>query len=150
MKAVKTLIIMVGLPQSGKSSEARQMGHPIVNRDSIRKTIGGSIRYFGDEKRVTEIERIMTESLFNAGHDYVTIDACHLQPRYREDWKKFCELRGYNIYQFNVMTSLDTCMMRAARNFPDESNFPNIIKKMWEKSSIDIGKIPERQCENWS
>ena len=151
MKApVKTLVIMIGLPQSGKSSEARQMGHPIVNRDAIRKTIGGDIRYFGDEKRVTEIEGIMADCLFNAGHDTVTIDACHLRPRYRKRWKEFCDKRGYSLYQFNVMTSLDTCVMRAIRNFPDDITFPSIIRKMWAKSNIEIGKIPEKQSDNWS
>lgn len=151
MKApVNTLIIMIGLPQSGKSSESRQMGHPIVNRDAIRKTIGGSIRYYGDEKRVNEIERLMVESLFNAGHTEVTVDACHLKPSYRNAWKKFAEERGYRLYQFHVMTSLETCVMRAIRKFPDEPNFPEIIKKMWSKSNIDIGPIPEKQNENWS
>ena len=150
MKEVKTLVLMIGLPQSGKSSEARQMKHPIVNRDAIRKTIGGSIRYYGDEKRVNEIERLMADSLFNAGHDCITIDACHLKPSYRNTWKKFAEERGYRLHQFHVMTSLDTCILRAKRRFPENPKFPGIIRNMWSKSNIDIGPIPEKQTDNWS
>ena len=146
-----TLILMCGLPQSGKSSEARQMGHPIVNRDSIRKTIGGTIRYFEEEKRVSEIERIMTESLFNAGHLNVVIDACHVKASYRNAWKKWADERGYSVYVYNVLTSLETCVMRAKRNFPDETHFPDIIRKMWKGSSMEkIGQIPEKQSDNWN
>ncbi len=32
----QTLILMVGLPRSGKTTRARQIDHPIVNPDSIR------------------------------------------------------------------------------------------------------------------
>jgi predicted kinase len=126
------------------------MGHPIVNRDSIRKTIGGSIRYFGDEKQVSKIERIMAESLFNTGHQNVIIDACHVKESYRNDWKKWADERGYSVYVFNVLTSMETCIARAKRNFPDEPQFPDVIRRMWKGSSIDIGKIPERQSDNWT
>jgi predicted kinase len=138
---------MVGLPQSGKSSEARLMGYPIVNRDSIRKTLGGTIRYFKEEKRVTEIEHIMVESLFNAGHGDVIVDACHLRKKYREGaWVEFSSGRGYEIRFITVMTSRETCIMRAKRNFPHEPDFPEIIKKMWESSDLNI---PKKQSENW-
>lgn len=147
---MSTLILMCGLPRSGKSSEAKQMGHPIVNRDGIRKTIGGSIRYFGDEKRVSEIERIMAESLFNAGHQNVIIDACHVKETYRNAWKKWADERGYSVYVYNVLTSLETCIARAKRNFPDDPNFPDVIRKMWKSSSLDIGQIPEKQSDNWN
>jgi predicted kinase len=126
------------------------MGHPIVNRDSIRKTIGGSIRYFKEEGKVTRLERIMAESLFNAGHLNVVIDACHLKEKYRNAWKKWADERGYSVYIFNVLTSLETCIARAKRNFPEDPNFPTIIRQMWEGSAIDIGKIPEKQSDNWN
>jgi predicted kinase len=126
------------------------MGHPIVNRDSIRKTIGGSIRYFGNEVRVTKIEHIMAESLFNAGHKNVIIDACHVKETYRNDWKKWADERGYSVYVYNILTSLETCVARAKRRFPDEPQFPGVIRKMWKSSSIDIGAIPEKQSDNWN
>jgi len=153
---MKRLVVMVGLPQSGKSTEVKLMGCPIVNRDSIRKTLGGTIRYFKEEARVTEIEHIMVESLFNAGHDDVVIDATHLKPAYRNNWKRFAKNRDYDIYFYLVMTSLETCMMRAKRNFPDEPKFPGIIRNMWKSSDLtDVrlgsdNRIPENQSENWN
>jgi predicted kinase len=147
---------MCGLPQSGKSSEAISMGIPIVNRDSIRKTLGGTIRYFKEEDRVTEIEHIMVESLFNAGHDEVVVDACHLKPAYRNNWSRFAKKREYDIHFYLIMTSLETCMARAKRRFPDEPKFPAIIRQMWEGSNLSgvrnmvDTKIPEKQSENWN
>jgi predicted kinase len=141
------LIVMVGLPQSGKSSEASLMKSPMVNRDAIRLAIGGSIRYFKEEDRVTELEGIMADSLFNAGHDEVIIDACHLKPEYRTRWKYWAKHRDIDINFYQISTSLETCMMRARRNFPNNLKFPSIIKVMWKKSTTDK-VIPEFQ-KHW-
>lgn len=143
----KILFLTVGLPQSGKSTWARHQGHPIVNRDAIRKTIGGTIRYFEEEKRVSELEEIMADSLFNAGHHTVTIDATHLKPTYRQRWFKWAEERGIRTYIFKFLTSLEVCQARARRNFPDEPNFPDIIRQMWEKADLKAFAvtIPEKQ-----
>ena len=145
------LIIMCGLPQSGKSSEAKLLKHPIVNRDAIRHAIGGSIRYYREEPRVNEIEEVMTDSLFYAGHDTVIMDACHLKQSYRNKWVTFCRKRGYTYHFNNIMTSLETCIMRAKRKFPDEPGFPGVIKNMWTRGSLPgIGQIPEYQKDNWN
>lgn len=140
------LILLVGLPQSGKSTWARQSAHPIVNRDAIRQTIGGSIRYFKEEGRVTEIEEIMADSLFNAGHHTVVIDATHLKKKYRDRWIKWAEERGLRMYIYKFLTSLEVCQQRARRNYPDEPKFPKIIRQMWETAELDF-VIPEKQME---
>jgi predicted kinase len=144
---------MVGLPRSGKTTEAKQMGHPIVNRDAIRQTLSpdNSIRYFEEEDRVTEIERIMVTSLFNAGHNDVIVDACHVKRKYRLAWERFAASPGYKIYYFHVMTSLETCLARARRTHPEDPGFPHVIRQMWEGSYLDgsIGQIPEFQKEYW-
>lgn len=149
------LILTVGLPQSGKSTWAKSQGHPIVNRDSIRKTLAGekfgvdagTIRYFDEEGRVTKLERIMADSLFNAGHHTVIIDATHLKPKYRNGWFKWAEERGIRTMIFKFLTSLEVCQARARRNYPDETNFPNIIRQMWESADLKAFAvtIPEKQ-----
>ena len=144
------LTIMVGLPQSGKSSTARDLGHPIVNRDSIRKSICGDMRDHTQEGFVTKVERLMVMSLFNAGHNEVIVDSCNHTHRGRKQWVKFAVEQGYIPYFHNVLTSLETCLTRAARNFPDEPQFQEVIKRMWKKSSTSIGAIPEKQSDNWS
>jgi predicted kinase len=133
------LILTIGLPQSGKSTWAKSKPFPIVNRDAIRKTIGGSIRYFSEENRVTEIELLMVYSLFNAGHQTVVVDATHLKKKYRDHWNGIAHAKGYKIdYEF-FLTPCTVCMERARLSFPDEFRFPGIIKSMWESHNTARG-----------
>ena len=52
---MKTLILTVGLPRSGKSTWALQQGHPVVNRDGIRKALHGEVYLQPAEDMVTTI-----------------------------------------------------------------------------------------------
>ena len=90
----------------------------------------------------------MVESLFNAGHDTVVLDSTHLRPIYRTSWEKFAkELDNVMIYLYHFYTSLEVCMQRAKRNFPDEPHFLKIIRGMWEGATLDLGNIPEKQIK---
>jgi predicted kinase len=156
---MSTLYLTVGLPQSGKSTWAKEQGYPIVNRDSIRFAIGGSIRYFKEEARVSEIEKIMVKSLFKAGHDKVIVDATHLKKKYVEAWEEFAKTpiwrpyrdeelsgfeRNYLIILQRFFTPVEVCIERAQRNFPKETNFPAVIRSMWESAeTIDIPEFKE-------
>lgn len=140
---MKTLFLTVGLPQSGKSTWANKTGHPIVNRDSIRFAIGGSIRYFEEEDRVSEIEKIMVNALFAAGHDKIIIDATHLKEKYRQAWLNFGFIYEYAIEFVNFKTPLKECMKRAREGHPKDTNFPAIIESMWENAQIDF-EIPDK------
>lgn len=136
---MKTLILTVGLPQSGKSTWAKDSGHPIINRDAIRKTIGGTIRYFKEENRVTEIEYTMVESLFNAGHKVVVVDATHLKRKYRKAWQVWCMNRAIKVdYRF-FLTPMDICIERAIKNYPEETQFPRVIRDMWQSHLTEKG-----------
>lgn len=154
---MKTLILTIGLPRSGKSTWSKEQGYPIVNRDSIRYAIGGSIRYFHAEDRVNEIEKIMVKSLFKAGHDTVIIDATHLKQKYIDAWEDYAVNPIWSPYQNEVRyphrmdcnfqitlqkfyTPVTTCMERARKDFPEDKKFASIIKNMWE--SADTIEIP--------
>ena len=142
---MKYLILTQGLPQSGKSTWAKAQGHPIVNRDSIRLAIGGSIRYFSEEDRVSEIERIMVRALFAAGHDKVILDATHLKLKYITAWEEFA--KSFTDMEIRVSlvpfyTSLEECIERAMAGFPEDDKFPLVIRSMWKGSEIGF-IIPE-------
>jgi len=139
---MRTLILTQGLPQSGKSTWSNTQGCPIVNRDSIRFAIGGDIRYFKEEARVSEIERIMVDALFQAGHDRVIVDATNLKKKYTDAWVKLAFDRGHIFTPKIFITSLEECVERAQKNFPEDKNFPNVIRNMWLNKEIDF-HIPE-------
>jgi predicted kinase len=142
---MKTIILTSGLPQSGKSTWANSQGHPIINRDSIRFAISPSprtIRYFKEEDRVSEIECIMVDALFKAGHNEVIVDATHLKLKYIDRWGQFAFANGYIVKMVTFKTSLEVCVKRAKKNFPEDTNFPNVIYNMWRTREIDY-HIPE-------
>lgn len=149
----KTLHLTVGLPRSGKSSWAKEAGYPIVNRDSIRYAIGGSIRYFSEENKVSKMEELMVKALFKAGHDDIIVDSTHLKQKYIDRWEEFAttpiwsphkdnrevQESNFEIVLATFATPLVVCMERAKKDFPEDTKFPEIIKSMWESAeTIDI------------
>lgn len=106
---MKTINLMVGLPRSGKSTQSRKLGYPIVNRDSIRVALHGQDFLKEAEEMVTAIEIYMVKSLFLAGHDKITIDATHLNKYTRNVWKKYAD----KILIHFMDTPVDVCKERA-------------------------------------
>lgn len=108
----KKLIIMVGLPRSGKSTWAKRSGNPVVNPDSIRLALHGSRFVPLAEPFVWAISVVMVRALFLAGHNTVIVDACHGTKKRRDFW-----INHFG-YEFKVefaclLTSADTCIQRA-------------------------------------
>lgn len=83
----KLLIATVGLPRSGKSTWARGLGFPIVNRDSIRLALHGERFIKLAEEMVATIALCMVRALFLAGHDHVVVDETNTTRKRRDFWK---------------------------------------------------------------
>ena len=128
------LILTMGLPRSGKSTWAKQSGHPIVNRDAIRLALHGQA-FIGDaEDMVSAIEMYMVKSLFHAGHSFVIVDATHLKEKYRKRWSY--GPWNVRIERFDVEPS--ECIERA-KNDGREDLIP-IIERMSENMEWDNRK----------
>lgn len=126
------LIMMVGLPRSGKSTVARALGYPIVNPDSIRLALHGQAFYGPMEPYVWAIARTMVESLFGAGHCRVILDATNLTAKRRDEWKSSKWRREYEY----LRTTKDECIKRAhASERPD---LVPVIERMDESAELDF------------
>lgn len=88
------IIVMRGLPGSGKSTWAQQAatetGSIIVSRDQIRQDLfnqAGRLTH-EQEQVVSNVEEQLVSTYLNAGKQ-VIIDAMHLRPKYIRKWYKF-------------------------------------------------------------
>lgn len=83
---MKTLILTVGLPHSGKSEWAKKQGIPIVEPDAIRLALHGEPFIALAEPFVWATAKVMIGALFLAGHDEVILCATNATRKRREDW----------------------------------------------------------------
>jgi predicted kinase len=135
---MRRLVVLVGLPRSGKTTWARQQGQPIVNPDSIRYALHGQ-RFFGPaEPFVWAMAYAMTDALFRAGHDTVIVDATHTTHKRRELWRGIASASNAEYGLHVVATPPEECMGRA-RSLDDEEIVP-VIERMareWDLLGCD-------------
>ena len=130
------LILMVGLPRSGKSTWARKQGHPIVSSDAIRLAIHGKRFHEEAEPLVHAFAFTMANALFKAGHTTVIIDECNVTEKRRTFWKD--KFKNHNVVLKIIDASETECKERATR-LNDPYIIP-IIERMAEE--WDISEMP--------
>jgi len=105
---------MIGLPGSGKSTVARELGRVqlatvIVSRDDIRSRVFGNWKDYtfspDQEELVTKIEEIEVESSLKLGLN-VIIDAMHIRRKYRQKWAKVAHKHGAD-FNYVDLTGVD-------------------------------------------
>lgn len=113
---MKTLILTVGLPRSGKSTWANSTGLPMVNPDSIRLAFHGQAHLPSAEPMVWTMAKYMVKSLFIAGHDQVIMDATSLDLKRIDEWHS----RDWHI-QFALFNAPpEVCIERAIAGKRDD------------------------------
>lgn len=109
---MKKLILIIGLPRSGKTTWALQQGHPIVCRDAIRLALYGKVYFQEAEDMITTLETYMVKSLFEAGHDTVIVDATHLKKKYIDRWS----YGNWDVQTHIIDTPFEVCLERAMKD----------------------------------
>ena len=124
---MKTLVMTVGLPRSGKSTWAKGDGAPIVSPDAIRLALHGKAYISQAEPYVWAIARTMVASLFEAGHDKVILDACNNTRKRRDEWRSGRWRRLFS--DFHVSSAI--CIERAKHDGRDD--LVSVIERMAEQ-----------------
>lgn len=119
---VKTLIMMVGLPRSGKTTvalkEAKRLGAPIVSPDDIRLCLHGHSYLQSAEDFVWATAKLMVRALFKS-HDTVILDACNNTVKRRDEWAHSDWQRRF----ITVDTAKEDCILRTP-------SMENVIERM--------------------
>lgn len=118
------LILMVGLPRSGKTTRARKLSSdlnaPMVSPDAVRKIVCGRAYHQNAEPLVWGVVKTMVQSLFEAGHGTVIVDACNNTKARRDEWK----FGHWKIEIQVVTTPASVCRQRAI----DSCSDPNLLE----------------------
>ena len=136
VKGNKILKMMVGLPRSGKSTAAQNMGHPIVNPDAIRLALHGQAFVSDAEAMVWTMAEYMIRSLFLAGHDIVILDATNIT---RERRDKFRSKRWIR-WIYECSTPPEVCSQRA-RATDKDFLLPIIYDMYLKREAIAIDEL---------
>ena len=109
------LIILKGVPASGKSTFAREYvkGRKdtiIVNRDSIREMCGD---YWMPEREdyITSVENFMVEKGLEKGYT-VMVDATNLNPKTMRKWRAVAEIHGVELETKDFNISVEEALKR--------------------------------------
>ena len=121
------LILMVGLPRSGKTTRALIEGLPIVCPDAVRLAIHGQRFLSEAEFLVWPLAVMMVKALFAAGHNTVIVDATNTTRKRRDYWR---EAGDWDIDFIVIGTPAGVCITRA-RLLDDDDIIP-IIERMNE------------------
>lgn len=124
---MKTLIMTVGLPRSGKSTWARSTGFPIVSPDAIRLSIHGQSHLPQAEPMVWTVAKYMTRALFLAGHSHVVLDSTMSRRNSRSVWLS----RDWETKVKIFDTDLEVCKMRAMAN--GQYDLLEVIERMGDE-----------------
>lgn len=109
----KRLIIMIGLPRSGKSAWALRSGYPVVSSDVVRMEKGCYPFVPKAEPGVWQTVEALILQHFAEGCHTVVLDACNLKRERRVHWARMCRLRDIQYVPHFIDTPPGVCMARA-------------------------------------
>lgn len=129
---MNTLVITIGLPQSGKSTWAKEQGLPIVSPDSIRLALHGK-PYIGlSEPFVWAVAKVMVRALFLSGNEEVILDATNMTRKRRNEWQSKIWKRRYQFFPTREFVTahetIENCKQRAATTCVDDEHLEGLIK----------------------
>ena len=144
------LILMVGLPRSGKSTWALEQGVPVVASDAIRLALFGKLWWAPGEHQVMATARTMVRSLFFAGHPTVIFDSLNITNVSRHFWLPTSDCM-WDLYYKIIGEKPKVCISRAIKS--DQAYFIPVIEKAvneWQPPHLDTEMLNCSTKDSWN
>lgn len=149
MKNEKPKIIMLrGLPASGKSTWAREQLTPQakikrVNKDELRAMLDNGVFSKLNEDFILQLRNFIVESALSRGESII-IDDTNFAPKHELALSKIASMYGTTVEIKDFDTSLEECIARdAKREKPVGEKVIRDMHKMWcQKKGLDKPSIP--------
>lgn len=123
MGARKKLIVLVGLPGSGKSKWAAEQSVGVLSSDAVRALLTGDAENQAANRLVFPTLRNLLAMRVKAGMEATILDATSLTPKERRAWFRTAEALGCEAEAVFFDTPLALCKSRNAsrlRVVPEE------------------------------
>lgn len=137
------VMVMIGVPGSGKSTKAKILAlasEEIVSPDEIRKELYGNISIQGNGKEVFDLAYRRIEDLLKNGKD-VIFDATNCVNR-KETVRKLRRCGAKYVSGYFINTPLDVCLKRNKNRRDRETPVPDeVIYRMYTNLMAGIGEL---------
>lgn len=118
------IIVLVGLPGSGKSTYVERLGAPTISSDGVRGLLADDPTDQSIHGRVFRVMRYLLRQRLEIGRPVTYVDATHLTPRERAPYLRLGERYGCPVEAVFFDVPLEVCRERnrgRARVVPEEA-----------------------------
>ncbi|MCC6537945.1 MAG: AAA family ATPase [Bryobacterales bacterium] len=124
-KGLPRVLVLVGLPGSGKSTWAAREGLPVLSSDGMRGLLADDVTDQTIHARVFATLRYLLRQRIALGRPVTCVDATHLTPKER---RPYLQLTGCRVEAVYFDTPLTVCLARNAAR--DRVVPPEVIERM--------------------
>ena len=124
MSELQRIVLLVGLPGSGKSTYLEKQGASSLSSDAIRQLLADDVTDQTIHGRVFATLRYLLRHRLAIGRPVTYVDATHLTPEERQPYVRIARAYGCEIEALYFDTPLDLCRERnrlRARVVPEEA-----------------------------
>ena len=113
--ALRRVVVLVGLPGSGKSTYVKPMGSAVLSSDKIRKLLADDETDQSIHDRVFQTLRYVLRQRLAIGRPLTFIDATNLTPGERRPYVEIARESGADVEAVFFDVPIQVCLERNAR-----------------------------------